>query len=235
MGTDVSLDARKAEVRRFWEAASCGEVYAEGGTAEEKLRQNGEARYRLEPYIREFARFWEGSGQDVLEIGVGMGADHLEWARSSPHHLAGIDLTPRAVSWTAQQLDAFGLKSDLREGDAENLPFADRSFSIVYSWGVLHHSPDTPRAFLEAYRVLRPGGTLRVLIWSLPELKDTPCRKRGDWWPRSALAISAALLASPTCSSAKWGNSMQVPGLPSLGEPGRGRSSAACRCSGCCC
>jgi len=170
MGTDVGLDARKAEVCRFWEAASCGEVYAEGSTVEEKLRQNAEARYRLEPYIREFARFWEGSGQDVLEIGVGMGADHLEWARSGPHHLAGIDLTPRAVSWTAQRLGACGLKSDLRQADAENLPFADRSFSIVYSWGVLHHSPDTPRAFLEAHRVLRPGGTLRVMIYHRPSI-----------------------------------------------------------------
>jgi len=170
MGTDMGLDAHKAEVRRFWEAASCGEVYAEGDTAEDQLRQNGEARYRLEPYIHEFARFWEGAGQDVLEIGVGMGADHLEWARSGPHHLAGIDLTPRAVSWTAQRLDTFGLKSDLREGDAENLPFADGSFSIVYSWGVLHHSPDTPRAFLEAHRVLRPGGTLRVMIYHRPSI-----------------------------------------------------------------
>jgi ubiquinone/menaquinone biosynthesis C-methylase UbiE len=170
MGTEVGLDARKAEVRRFWDAASCGEVYAEGSTAEEKLLRNGEARFRLEPYIREFARFWEGSGQDVLEIGVGMGADHLEWARSGPDHLAGIDLTPRAVSWTAQRLNAFGLKSDLREGDAENLPFADHSFDIVYSWGVFHHSPNTPRAFLEACRVLRPGGTLRVMIYHRPSI-----------------------------------------------------------------
>jgi ubiquinone/menaquinone biosynthesis C-methylase UbiE len=211
----MDLNVRKTEVRRFWEAASCGEVYAEGPTAEEKLRQNAEARYRLEPYIRDFARFWEGSGQDVLEIGVGMGADHLEWARSGPHHLAGIDLTHRAVTWTAQRLDAYGLKSDLREGDAENLPFADRSFSIVYSWGVLHHSPDTSRAFLEAHRVLRPGGTLRL--------------------PRSALAISAALLASLTCSSAKWANSMQAPGSSSRSESGHGHSYAAYRCSGYCC
>jgi len=129
MGTDVGLDSDKTEVRRFWEAASCGEIYAEGDTADEKLRQNAETRYRLEPYIHEFARFGEGAGQDVLEIGVGMGADHLEWARSGPHHLAGIDLTSRAVSWTAQRLDAFGFKSDLREGDAENLPVADHSAS----------------------------------------------------------------------------------------------------------
>ena len=168
--TDVDLDADKSELSRFWEAASCGEVYAEGGTVDEKLRQQGKARYRLEPYIRDFARFGEGSGQDVLEIGVGMGADHLEWARSGPHYLAGIDLTPRAVAWTAQRLDAYGLKSDLREADAENLPFPDGSFSIVYSWGVLHHSPDTPRTFLEAHRVLRPGGSLRVMIYHRPSV-----------------------------------------------------------------
>jgi ubiquinone/menaquinone biosynthesis C-methylase UbiE len=166
----MDLSSQKTEVRRFWEVASCGEVYAEGNSAEEKLRQNAEARYRLEPYIRDFARFWEGSDQDVLEIGVGMGADHLEWALSRPRHLAGIDLTPRAVSWTAGRLDTYGLKSDLRVGDAENLPFADCSFSIVYSWGVLHHSPDTPRAFLEAHRVLRPGGTLRVMIYHRPSI-----------------------------------------------------------------
>ncbi len=170
MGAEVNTDARKAEVHRFWEAASCGEIYAEGGNPEEKLRQHAEARYRLEPYIRDFARFGEGSGQDVLEIGVGMGADHLEWARSGPRHLAGIDLTPRAVTWTARRLGGYGLKSDLREGDAENLPFPDGSFDIVYSWGVLHHSPDTPRAFHEAHRVLRPGGTLRVMIYHRPSI-----------------------------------------------------------------
>jgi ubiquinone/menaquinone biosynthesis C-methylase UbiE len=168
--TAKDLHARKAEVRRFWQAASCGEVYAAGGTAKERLRQQAEARSRLEPYIHDFARFAEGAGKDVLEIGTGMGADHLEWARSRPHYLAGIDLTPRAVAWAAQRLDAYGLGSDLREGDAENLPFPDCSFDIVYSWGVLHHSPDTPRTFLEAHRVLRPGGTLRVMIYHRPSI-----------------------------------------------------------------
>jgi ubiquinone/menaquinone biosynthesis C-methylase UbiE len=171
--TDVTagdLHARKAEVRRFWEAASCGEAYAEGGTATEKLRQQADARGRLEPYIRDFARFGDGADKDVLEVGVGMGADHLEWARSRPNYLAGIDLTPRALTWTAQRLDSCSLKSDLREADAENLPFPDCSFDIVYSWGVLHHSPDTPRAFLEAHRVLRPGGALRVMIYHRPSI-----------------------------------------------------------------
>jgi SAM-dependent methyltransferase len=158
----------KAEIRGFWDATSCGEVYAAGPNAEQRFGKQAETRYRLEPYIPDFARFDEGSGQDVLEIGVGMGADHLEWARSGPRRLVGVDLTPRAVAWTTQRLATFGYTSELREGDAEHLPFSDGSFDIVYSWGVLHHSPDTPQAFREAHRVLRPGGTLRAMIYHRP-------------------------------------------------------------------
>ena len=160
----------KAEIREFWNAEACGEIYADGPTAEERFSRHAEARYRLEPYIRDFARFEEGAGKDVLEVGVGMGADHLEWARCGPHCLAGVDLTPRAVTWTSQRLAAHGLASELKEGDAEHLPFSENSFDIVYSWGVLHHSPDTAQAFNEVYRVLRPGGTFRAMIYHRPSI-----------------------------------------------------------------
>jgi ubiquinone/menaquinone biosynthesis C-methylase UbiE len=166
----MSSPELKAEVIQFWNAASCGEVYAEGLNPEQQFQRHAEARYSLEPYIRDFARFEEGFGRDVLEIGVGMGADHLEWAKSSPRRLAGVDLTPRAVAWTNQRLVTYGFSSELMEGDAERLAFPDESFDIVYSWGVLHHSPDTPQAFREAHRVLRPGGTLRAMIYHRPSI-----------------------------------------------------------------
>jgi len=163
-------DQGKLAVREFWNRQSCGEVYATGETLAAQLDAQALARYGLEPYIFEFARFDEGRGRDVLEIGVGMGADHLEWAKESPRSLTGIDLTPRAIELTRARLDAYGLSSTLECGDAEHLPFPDNSFDLVYSWGVLHHSPDTPRAIAEAYRVLRPGGVARVMIyhrWSI--------------------------------------------------------------------
>lgn len=167
--TSVS-DQEKLAVQEFWNRKSCGEVYATGDTLTEQLEAQARARYELEPYIFEFARFDEGRGRDVLEIGVGMGADHLEWAKESPRSLTGVDLTPRAIELTRTRLDAYGLTSTLDCGDAEYLPFPDESFDIVYSWGVLHHSPDTPRAIAEVHRVLRPGGVARVMIyhrWSI--------------------------------------------------------------------
>jgi ubiquinone/menaquinone biosynthesis C-methylase UbiE len=155
----------KGEVREFWDRASCGEVYARGGTLREQYDNHARARYRLEPYIHPFARFADGRGLDVLEIGVGMGADHLEWAKAGPASLTGVDLTPRAVKHAETRLELHGFRSNLEVADAESLPFADGSFDLVYSWGVLHHSPDTGRAVREVWRVLRPGGRARVMIY----------------------------------------------------------------------
>jgi ubiquinone/menaquinone biosynthesis C-methylase UbiE len=163
----VSPDSEqlKDAVRDFWNAQSCGEVYAKGDDLRSQLEAQARTRYVLEPYIAAFAKFSEGRGRDVLEIGVGMGADHLEWAKSQPRSLTGIDLTPRAVGLTRARLDTYGFPGRVECADAEQLPFDDNAFDVVYSWGVLHHSPRTDRAISEVFRVLRPGGTARVMIY----------------------------------------------------------------------
>jgi ubiquinone/menaquinone biosynthesis C-methylase UbiE len=152
-------------VRDFWQAAACGEVYAQGESLRERLDAQARTRYALEPYLRDFARFEDGRAQDVFEIGVGMGADHLEWARRSPRSLTGVDLTSQAIELTRARLKLHGLHSRLLVTDAEHLPFRDASFDLVYSWGVIHHSPDTAAAAREIARVLRPGGRARVMIY----------------------------------------------------------------------
>jgi ubiquinone/menaquinone biosynthesis C-methylase UbiE len=161
----TSKNDLKESVREFWDAQSCGEVYASGDSERQFYQSQSQQRYQLEPYIFEFARFPDAAGKDVLEIGVGMGADHAQLALAHPRSLKGIDLTPRAVTHTRRRLELLGLSSDVNVGDAENLPFSDNSFDLVYSWGVLHHSPDTQRAINEVHRVLRPGGQTRILIY----------------------------------------------------------------------
>jgi ubiquinone/menaquinone biosynthesis C-methylase UbiE len=99
-----------------------------------------------------------------------MGADHLQWAQSGPRSLTGIDLTERAIELTGARLWFHGLHSELLRADAEQLPFPDNSFDVVYSWGVLQHTPNTPRAITEVYRVLRPGGSAHVMIYHLHSL-----------------------------------------------------------------
>ena len=158
----------KSKVYDFWNDASCGEeLYLEGRdkTAYEKQAQK---RYELEPYIG-FAEFDSSHNQRVLEIGVGLGADHQKFIEAGAN-VCGIDLTERAIENTKTRLKLFGLESSLRVGDAEKLEFDDNSFEIVGSWGVIHHSPNTQKAINEIYRVLKPGGVGKIMIyhkWSL--------------------------------------------------------------------
>jgi ubiquinone/menaquinone biosynthesis C-methylase UbiE len=156
----------KGAVRSFWERAPCGswDASAPEGTRE-YFDQIERRRYELEPFIHRFARFGDTRGQRVLEIGVGLGTDHVQFARAGAE-LAGVDLTHKGIELVGRRLAIEGLESDLRVADAERLPFADSSFDVVYSWGVLHHTPDTPRAVREAIRVLRPGGRLCVMVYS---------------------------------------------------------------------
>ncbi|HSZ15123.1 MAG TPA: class I SAM-dependent methyltransferase [Solirubrobacteraceae bacterium] len=166
VAADSRSEALKREVRRYWEAEPCGSAAASAreGTRE-YYEQVERRRYELEPFIHRYARFASTAGQEVLEIGVGLGTDHVQFARAGAE-LHGIDLTQRGIELVGRRLALEGLSSDLRVADAEALPFADDSFDVVYSWGVLHHTPDTPRAFAEAVRVTRPGGRVCIMVYS---------------------------------------------------------------------
>jgi SAM-dependent methyltransferase len=159
----------KEAVKAFWDRASCGEeLYLRGDEQSAYVAQSRE-RYRIEPYIPEFARFEAAAGRRVLEIGVGLGADHQRFAEAGAD-LYGIDLTPRAVEHVRRRLASLGLASTLSVGDAEQLAFERGFFDVVYAWGVIHHSPDTQKAIDEIHRVLRPSGVARIMIyhrWSL--------------------------------------------------------------------
>jgi SAM-dependent methyltransferase len=165
----MNTESNKQQVRDFWQEASCGEdLYLKGSDRQGYLDQSRE-RYRLEPYIEDFAAFQAAANRDVLEVGVGLGADHQRFAEAGAR-LTGIDLTERAIEHVKRRFELFGLRSNLRVDDAENLSFEHEAFDLVYSWGVIHHSPRTERAIAEIHRVLRPGGTARVMIyhkWSL--------------------------------------------------------------------
>ncbi len=105
----------------------------------------------------------------MLEVGVGMGADYLEWLKAGAQ-ATGVDLSGASLEQAKRRCKAAGYKPDLRLSDAEHLPFSDDSFDLVYSYDVMHHSPDTAQCVQEAWRVLKPGGRLRIMIYHHPSL-----------------------------------------------------------------
>ena len=134
----------------------------------------------MEPYIHEFAGFARASGLRVLEVGVGVGADYLEWLKAGAQ-AAGVDLSSASLEQAKRRCEMAGYAPDLHVSDAEHLPFSDSTFDIVYSYGVMHHSPDTPQCIREAWRVLKPGGALRVMIYHHPSLTGFMLWLRYGW------------------------------------------------------
>jgi len=161
-----SIAPQKDEVREFWNAEPCGARYLEG---KEDFDAHARARYALEPFIFEFAQFQSARGLKVLEIGVGMGADYFEWLKAGAQAV-GVDLSAASIERARQRCEQAGYRPDLRVADAEQLPFPDNSFDVVYSYGVMHHSPNTRQCIWEARRVLRPGGQARIMVYHHPSV-----------------------------------------------------------------
>jgi len=156
------------QVRGFWEAEPCGtgqEIV--GGLAprtREWFEQVEAHRYAVEPFIHSVAQFTRHRGKKILEVGVGAGTDHLQWARAGCD-CHGVDLTQAAIDTTRARLELYGLGSNLQRLDAETLPFADDAFDLVYSWGVIHHSERPDAIVAEIRRVLKPGGRFIGMIY----------------------------------------------------------------------
>jgi ubiquinone/menaquinone biosynthesis C-methylase UbiE len=158
---DLKNPGLKDEVREFWNSDPCGTRYLDD---KEDFEAHARARHTLEPYIPEFAQFASARGLKVLEIGVGMGADYLEWLKAGAF-ATGIDLSTASLERARHRCELAGYHADLRVADAERLPFSDGTFDLVYSYGVMHHSPDTAQCLREARRVLKPGGQARIMLY----------------------------------------------------------------------
>jgi ubiquinone/menaquinone biosynthesis C-methylase UbiE len=104
-------------------------------------------------------------GKKVLEVGCGLGT-HSEILCRAGAVLAAVDLSPTSVEVTQRRLSLKGFHAEVSEADAERLPFESQSFDYVWSWGVIHHSPDTIVCAKEISRILKPGGRLGIMIYN---------------------------------------------------------------------
>jgi ubiquinone/menaquinone biosynthesis C-methylase UbiE len=155
----------KERVRAFWQANPCGVKFADAPPGTRKFYELVEAhRYTKEWHIPIAADFKSARGLKVLEIGCGLGTDGAQFAEAGADY-TGVDLTEAAVELARKRFETFGIPGNFQIADAEQLQFDDNSFDLVYSHGVLHHTPDTAKAIREVHRVLRPGGRAMVMLY----------------------------------------------------------------------
>lgn len=155
----------KERVRAFWQDHPCGTKFADAPPGSRRFYELVEAhRYDKEWHIPIAARFDQTKDLRVLEIGCGLGTDGAQFAKAGADY-TGIDLTDAAVELAQKRFELFNLPGTFQVADAESLDFHDNTFDLVYSHGVLHHTPNTAGAIKEVHRVLKPGGRAMVMLY----------------------------------------------------------------------
>jgi ubiquinone/menaquinone biosynthesis C-methylase UbiE len=156
------------DVKDFWNRNLCLDSYLQSEyLSKEYFEEGAKLRYKYHYHIPrdiEILSKLKPNGK-ALEIGLGMGCD-TQLLCEKGFDVTGVDLTPKSVEATTARLKFYNLKADVRTGNAEALDFDDGTFDVVYSFGVLHHTPDTQKAINEVHRVLKSDGIALIMLYN---------------------------------------------------------------------
>lgn len=162
---DVPIDA----VRAYWDGRPCNIRHSSKPVGERAYFDEVEAKkYFVEPHIPAFAEFERWNGKRVLEIGCGIGTDTINFARHGAH-VTAVDISEKSLEIARRRAEVFGLADKVTFGVADSERLSDAlpvdDYDLVYSFGVLHHTPHPDRALAELRRYLKPGGALKLMVY----------------------------------------------------------------------
>ena len=165
-----SSQSLKDAVRKFWGTRPCGVAHSQRPMDSHAFFEETENhRFQVHtdwkrPFLKDAIGFSQHTGKRVLEVGCGIGTDALQWSRAG-NEVVGVDYNLPSCEITHARFHDAAAEGTFINADAENLPFSDGSFDLIYSFGVLHHTPGTEKAIREVYRCLRPGGQAIIMLY----------------------------------------------------------------------
>jgi SAM-dependent methyltransferase len=158
----------KKIVQEYWDRRPCNIRHSSLDVGTKNYFDEVEQRkYFVEPHIPDFADFSAWRGKTVLEVGCGIGTDAVNFARAGAIYTA-IELSSVSLDLVRKRFAAYGLNGHLLAGDAENLPdqLSGKKYDLVYSFGVLHHTPNPDIAVQSIRKVMHADSELRIMLYN---------------------------------------------------------------------
>ena len=162
------------DVKKFWDSRPCNIRHSNLPVGSIEYFNEVEARkYFIEPHIPEFADFSSWRGNSVLEIGAGIGTDAVNFVRAGALY-TGIEISEESLNLARKRFEVFGLSGELDFANAENCTkvLSGRTFDLIYSFGVLHHTPNIELALAEIRKLSHEKTRLKIMVYAKDSYKD---------------------------------------------------------------
>lgn len=163
---ELGLGSRSLkDVESYWDRRPCNIKHSklEIGT-KEYFDEIEERKYFVEPHIPKFADFPAWKGKNVLEIGCGIGTDAVNFIRAGANY-TGTDLSANSVSLARKRLAVYGLEGEILHANGEELCLPQK-FDLIYSFGVIHHSPNPRKIIERAHAMCKEDGLLKIMLYA---------------------------------------------------------------------
>jgi ubiquinone/menaquinone biosynthesis C-methylase UbiE len=159
------MSEQDKNIEQFWDQNPVGNNFIEYHSSKKFYDDYDEFRYRTEWHILKELDLIDFKDKKVLEIGLGQGADSMQIIKRGAIYY-GIDLTDESVKRLKERFRLFEQPyQEVTKANAQTIPYEDGFFDIVYSHGVIHHSPEIEKIVSEIHRVLKPGGQAIIMLY----------------------------------------------------------------------
>lgn len=162
------------DVRSFWNARPCNVKHSQQPIGSREYFDEVERKkFTAEPHIPWFCEFDLWKNKRVLEIGAGIGTMAINFAHAGANY-TGVELSDESLRLTQQRFDVYGHQGKFYTGNAEELSsfVPVEPYDLVFTWGVIHHSPNPGQILQEAKKYLVPGSTLKVMVYASNSWKN---------------------------------------------------------------
>lgn len=158
------------EVQAFWNSRPCNLRHsAKACGTKEYFDEVEKKKFFVEPSLVEFANFPSVKGKKVMEIGCGLGTTTVNFARAGAVKVTAIDLSDKSIALAKQRAEVYGFTQQIEfhNINAEQLSkhISAETYDLIFSFGVIHHTPHPEKILKEAHKFLKPDGQLKIMVY----------------------------------------------------------------------
>ncbi len=170
MTSDIDINI----VKEYWDKRPCNIRHSSKSIGtKEYFEEVSKKKFRVEPHILSFTEFNRWKNKNVLEIGCGIGTVAIEFAKHGAIY-TGCELSKESLELTRKRFEVYELSGDFYEGNAEELTgfLPQKKYDLIYSFGVIHHSPKPKKIFNNLKNYLKADGELKVMLYAKNSWKN---------------------------------------------------------------